>query len=189
MKNVNTKFENLIRKLNYKQIQMTTLDVAKIEAWCKQRMPLVVDELIAEGWDLSNDDTWLTNTFCDHTIYWYGKKVNVFITPSLTDFNLFNKVINYKKFREFRNVFNIDMQCAILVHPVIFLGFQDLDTIYLNFDFDKGYCAIDMSHFDEEDELDDNVTEEYSWLLYDSSNTDEWDAEQIAKAYSQSIYH
>jgi len=188
MKNVNNKFETLIRKLNYNQIQLATLDVSKIEAWYKKYMPGVVDELINNGWDLSNDDTWLDNSFCNHTIYWYGHKVTTFVTASLADYNLFTKVINYPKFRKFRKDFKIDVQCAILVHPVIFLGNQDLDTIYLNFDFDKGHCSIDMSHFDEDDNLID-TEEDYNWLLYDSSEEKEWTSEQVSQAYSRSIYH
>lgn len=189
MKSITNKFETLIRRLNYSCISFSTLDVSKIENWCRKEMPLVVEELVDNGWDLSKDDTWLTNTFTDYTLDWYDKRVAVFLTSSWQEYKLFSKVINYKKFQEFRKHFNIDMQVCLLVHPVIFLEIEDLDTIYLNFDFDKGYCHIDVSHFDDDDNLEENFDSSWSWLMYDNSSNDEWSVDQVAKAYSESIYY
>lgn len=194
MKSINNKFENLIRKLNYDLVKFTALDVAKLETFYRTQMPGVVEELVEQKWDLSNDDTWLTNVFCDHVLDWYGNKVSVFLTNSWQEYNLFKRVINFPKFQLFREQFGINMQVCLLTHNVIFMRVEDLDTIYLNFDFDKGYCALDISGFDAED---NPLSSEWDYLVAEGGqlgtenweNTgDEWSVEEVAKAYKQKVY-
>lgn len=188
MKNVKNKFENLIRGLHYDCIKFITLDVEKIKDWAYINMPLVVEEMRELGWDLTNDTTWLENTFSNHVLEWYDKRIAVFITSSLFEFNLCKKVLNTKVFSKFRETFNLDLHLALLVHPVIFLKAFDLDDIFINFDFLRGWSAIDYSHCDEEGELEDSFSEEWGWLEYNDSDIDEWDANQVAQAYKEEVY-
>lgn len=198
MKTLDSKFDTLIRKLNYDQIKFTYLDVSKIEEYFKRQMPGVVEELVKQKWDLTNDDTWLTNSFCDHLLRWYGKKISIFLTNSWQDYNLFRKVIEYPKFKKFRKVFGIDMQVCLLTSSVIFLKPEDLDTIHLNFDFSKDWCCLDISGFDSED---NTVEEEWSYLESEGASQDQlvntnwdeeigdgWSVEEVSRAYKQKVY-
>lgn len=189
MKNVRVKFDTLIRTLNYNCIKLRNgLDVEEIKAWANKRMPLVVQELEDNGWDFSNDDTWLENTFVTHVLDWYGKRVVLFITSSAADYELCKKTLKYKAFKDFRNKFKIDNHAALLLHPVIFMTANDLDDIFTTLDFKKGWSALDFSHFDEDEKLDEAYQEDWGWLSLNDDDDDEWDANQVAKAYSRSIY-
>lgn len=186
MKNVKSKFENLIRSLQYDCIKLTSIDVEEIKEWSYANMPLVIEEMVLLGWDLTDDTTWLENTFSNHVLTWYDKRIAVFVTPSLYDFNLCQRVLRTKTFANFREHFKLDLHLALLVHPVIFIKPYDLDDIFVNFDFEKGWSVIDYSHCDEEGELEPSYQEEWGWLEY--GDADEWDATQVAKAYKEEVY-
>lgn len=188
MKNIKTKFENLVRNLEYNCIKLLNIDVEKVKEWSYFNMPLVVKEMEDLGWDLSNDTTWLENTFSNHLLSWYDKRIAVFITTSDFEFNLSKKVLNTKVFADFRRTFNLDMHLDLLVHPVIFLKPYDLDDLFVSFNFSRGWSAIDYSHCDEEGTIDEAYVEEWGWLEYEDSDLDEWDAEQVAKAYKEEVY-
>lgn len=152
------KFESFIRKLNYPCIRLLDVSAAsyRLETWMREEMPLVVDEIWRNGWDMEDSDTWLDNLFCNHVLSWYNKRIAVFITQRYSDFNLANKVLGYKKFKEFRRKFKIDKQLVLLVHPKVFLRENDLDDIYILMDFSEpnGYLALDYAHCDENGELE-----------------------------------
>jgi hypothetical protein len=178
------KFQRLIRKLNYSKIRLVDFNVFDIRDWCMRHMPQVVDQLEELNWDLSAEHTWTEAVFVNTAIKWYDKNVAVYITSSLLDYNLANKVIATTKFKCFRQRFFIDAQCIVLVDPTIFLEPEDLDLIYMAFDFEKGYSGVDLSHYDEEDNLDLDVQPEWGWL---EEEDEYWDSSQTERAYNQKV--
>lgn len=190
MKNVNSKFESLIRGLHYNQIKLSYIDVEKIKQWAYtyKNMPLVVQEIEELGWDLTDDRTWLENTFSNHVLNWYNKKICVFITTSLFEFNLCSKILKTSTFKNFRSVFNIDNHLNLLVHPVIFIEPDNLDDIYITLDFTKGYTCIDYSHCDEDGKIDEPYLDNWGWLEYTEADSEEWDADQVMLAYGKEVY-
>jgi hypothetical protein len=183
MKNAETRFKELIRKLKYSQIQLFDVNATKIQYWCKKYIPEIYNQLEPLEWNLTKDSTWfetvLTNTF----VMMYTFKVGLYITYSYTDWLLAEKVFATKAFAKFRKDFNLDYQVAVLLNPYIFIKAEELDLICLNL---SSY-AIDLSHFNEVDELDEDVKEEYSFLEYSLISKDdileyeEWTPDQIHK--------
>lgn len=181
MKNVTTKFQTLVRRLNYSQIRLARVNIERIKTWAKEHMPLVVEELVEKGWDLENDDTWAELMFVNTPLSWYGKNILLYVTPSYTDFKLAQKVLSTKCFARFRADFGIDLHAVVLVDSVIFLVPEDLDSIYCSFDFEKGHSIIDFSHYDDEDQLEEQYAEDWDWLQAESEEAP-WNAFQIVKA-------
>lgn len=173
-KDIVTKFETLIRRLNYSQIRLLPIDSESIKHWVIRSMPQVVEELDTLGWDLSADRTWTETVFINILLKWYDKKVALFLTPSMVDYKLAFKVFGYPIFAQFRQTFGIDCQMAVLINPLIFLVPEDLDSIYLGLDFTKGYSCIDFSHFDENDELELEYQKDWDWLMIEEGDGREW---------------
>lgn len=182
--NVLSKFEKLVRRLNYNKIKLVDISIHKIQDWCYIHLPDIVSQLETLNWDLSREETWTETVFINFCLKWYDKNVALYITTSLIDFNLANKVIKTKKFFKFRKALNIDAQCIVLVDPTIFLEMEDLDTIYIALDFNKGYSGIDLSHYDEEDNLENELKEKWGWLEHEE---DVWKDTQSMQAYSKKI--
>lgn len=180
-----SKFEQLIRNLKYNQIQLRELNIDKVESWCNTYMPEVVQELISLGWDLSNDLTWSETVFVSTLLKWYDLKVALFITPSILDYNLANKIIKTKAFKKFRADFSIDTHTTVLVNNIIFLLPDDLDSIYLTFDLSKGYSSIDFSHFDEDENLDSDYVQEWKWLMLEENDNDSWESTNYQQVFDR----
>lgn len=188
MKSVKAKFESLIRTLNYDCVKLLNINAYKLEQWAIKTIPEVVKEIKDNGWDLTNDDTWLENTFTTNVLQWYGKRIAVFTTASEYEFRLCQKAISSKEFRNLRETLNFDCHLALLVHPVIFLEPTDLDDIFVSLDFDRGWSAIDYSHFDDEENLDDAYRPDWGWLEYNEESDYEWTTDQVVQAYNETIY-
>ena len=137
------------------------------------QMPDVFKQLAPLGWNIADKYTYSENVFVSHYLKWYNYKILVFLTDSASDYRLAKSVINTKKFKELRKEVGADLHLNLLVHPVIFMVAEDLDTLYCNFDFDLGYTSIDFSHFDENDCLDSDFISEWKWLEADDKG-DEW---------------
>lgn len=175
-KNILAKFEYLVRKLNYSQIQLKTLDPVQIETWARETMPLVVKELKDLNWNLKDEKTWTEVVLSNALIDWYGRKVCLYITTSYLDFKLAQKIFKTRCFANYRKSFGIDAHSVVMVDPVIFLTPESLDSIYCSLDFDKGWSVLDFSHYDEEDNLEDEFEEEFGWLG-DETTKEEMDDE------------
>jgi len=171
------KFQKLIRILNYSKIQLLELDPYKIKDWCALEMPGVVQELKDLDWDLTKIDTWFETVFLNTALTWYDKRIGLYITPSILDFNLGSKLIKTRKFKQLRTHLNLAAHSIVLIDPTIFLTAEDLDAIYLNIDFTKGTGSIDYSHYTE-DELDLPYKEEWGWLEEEEL---EWTTIQVKK--------
>lgn len=159
------KFENLIRTLNYNQLKLGVLNVEEIKAFSIKEMPLVIDQLDPLGWDLSKDSTWTETVFLNVKMSWYGKNVGLYLTPSIIDFNKGSQVVATKCFSRLRTRLGLDCHAIVLLDPTIFLELEDLDLIYLSFDFDRGYSSIDFSHYNEDEDLEDQYKDEWGWLV------------------------
>lgn len=170
MKTVKSKFDKLIKRLNYANVQLSTIDVTRIRAWCLKHMPKVVEELVSLGWDLEDRDTWLETVFVNTPMQWYGNNIGLYVTSSYTDYVLAKKVIKTPTFKKFRKDFNIDCHAVILFDPLMFIKAEDLDEIYLSFDFDKGYSFLDFSYYDDEDNLIDSVSSDWGWLTAEGNS-------------------
>lgn len=182
MKSIVTKFQTLVRTLNYTQIRIIDLDIYKTRVWMKNKMPMVVDEIATLGWDMSNDDTWSENIFINVFMEWYGKRIALFLTPSLLDYKLASRVLKYPKFKEYRKDFSIDVHAVVLLDPNIFLIPEDLDSLYCSFDFNKGYSFIDFSHYDEEDNLEQSYIDDWEFLQLEEDGI-EWSNLQIVSVF------
>jgi hypothetical protein len=174
----------MVRRLNYNQIKLVGINAEHVKQWSCEKMPLVIEQLEPLGWDLSKDTTWTETVFVSTVLDWYGNRIALFLTPSYTDFDLAKSVIKTKCFADFRKEFKIDVHATVLINPVIFLIPEDLDSLYVNFDFNKGYSAIDFSHFDDEDELEESYVEEWGWLQAEDSDAIEWSGYQIKQIFT-----
>lgn len=177
------KFHQLIRRVNYSQIKLFDINTPKIQEWCKENMPLVVKELIQFGWDLTSDDTWLETMFLNTGIKWYDYYVGLYVTSSMLDFKLANRLLKTKCFSKFRKDFGLDVHHILLLDNTIFLEPNDLDNVYLSMDFEKGYSSLDYSHFDENDELEEFYVEDWGWLTYDEDIDEGWSVLQLKQVY------
>ena len=173
MKKYRQKFNTLIRRLNYSQIQLAPTPYRKLMLFFPETLPKVYEQLEPLGWDMTDKNTFSENLFISHIINWYGKRVAIFLTDSANDYRLAKSVLNSKEFRQLREEINVDIHVNILIHPVIFMVAEDLDTLYCSFDWDKGYTNIDFSHFDENDDLDEGFISEWRWLEA-TENDQEW---------------
>lgn len=183
MKNIVDKFHTLIRRLRYSQLRLYDLNAARIEEWCKENMPLVVEELKDLEWDLSVDETWYETVFINTTVHWFGKRIALYITSSAADFRLASRLFKTKAFAKLRKDFNFDTHAVVLLDTTIFLQPEDLDSIYLSFDFDKKYSSLDFSHYDEDDNIEEAYIPEWGWLTFDENTSEGWSVIQIEQAY------
>lgn len=184
MKSLQSKFENLVRNLNYSKLQIARINAESVKRFCIQEMPEVVSQLEDLRWTLSDDKTWLETVFVNVCMHWYDKRIALYITSSAVDFNLAKKVFSTRTFAKFRAKFKLDAHAAVLINPVIFLEAEDLDSIYINFDFDKGYSAIDFSHYDENDVLEETYENDWGWLENTDEEAPEWTHLQLIKAFN-----
>jgi hypothetical protein len=146
-------------------------------------MPLVVNELSARGWNLESEDTWLENTFITNVMYWYGKRVSVFITDRYSDWLLAQKFLNSSVSSDFRHHFGIDYQLSLLLHNHLFIDTDELADIYSFMDFTEGWGLLDLSHVDDEDNVSSAYLEEWAWLDAEQDD-DEWSPTQVSRVYN-----
>ncbi|MGL5923708.1 hypothetical protein [Chroococcidiopsis sp.] len=153
--------------------------------WSVSKMPEVVDQLQPRGWDLSKDDTWTETVFISTQLRWYNRNVALFLTTSYVDFNLAADLIQTPTFATLRQTLGLDVHAAILLNSVVFPQPEDLDVFYCGFDFKTGYGAIDFSHYDSEENLEEEYLEDWGWLSDSSEVSPEWSNMQIVRAFSR----
>jgi hypothetical protein len=161
---VQQRFRRLIKKLNYNQIQLENINVNELVTFLRTYMPKVVAQLEPLGWDLSQDDTWLETAFITSLTTFYGKRVLVFITDSYSDYKLVERVFESPIMRKLWKQFNIDAHTAVLVDSSIFIEPEQLDDIYINLDFECKWSLLDLSGYDENDELLSPYLETWGFL-------------------------
>lgn len=158
------KLQKLINRLNYNQLSLIDINVNQLVPWLRLNMPEVVAQLEPLGWDLSDDRTWYETAFISHVIRWYGNNVAIFITDSYLDYQLSQQVLACPIMEKFREAFNLQAHTSVLVDSTMFIEMDDLDSIYINLDFNKRYSSIDLSGYDENDELLPHLVSKWGFL-------------------------
>ena len=185
---VRNRFKSLVRRLNYPHVRLLdTPSGYSLNNWSKIHMPLVVDELSHRGWNLESEDTWLENTFITDVMYWYGKRVGVFVTDRYTDWLLAEKFINSSVSEDFREHFGLNYHLSLLLHNHLFIETDELADIYSFMDFDKGWGRLDLSHVNDEEDVNADLEEQWGWLDAEADD-DVWTVEQVSRVYNATIY-
>lgn len=158
------KFKHIVKKLNYSQIFIDPLNIKNIETWSRYNLSFEVNQLELLGWDLFDANTWKELVFSNCLLSWYKKRINFFITGSEYELNLAYKTLNYPIFSKFRNYFNIDSHVCLLLDPIILIEEEDLDIIYNNINDDENVIKMSLSHYDENESIQEKYREEWGWL-------------------------
>lgn len=181
MNKVVNKFKGLIRQLNYNQIKVVDTNTPLIKNWCISNIPKIVNQLEPLGWNLSKDETWeetiLTNAF----INWYGENIGVFVTSSFCDYRLAYSCYKSLEFKNLRDALNLKQQAVVLVDSTMFIEVNELDVLYENFNFKKGYSKLDLSHYDNKENIIPSHISEWSWLQSVEEDDIIWSIEQYNK--------
>lgn len=185
---IRNRFVNLVRRLNYPHVRFISAPSGhSLSAWSKIHMPLVVHELADLGWNLESEDTWLENTFITECMYWYGKRVGVFITDRYSDWLKAEKFLNSSVSTQFREYFGLDYHLSLLLHDHLFINADELGDIYTSMDFSKGWGLLDLSHVDDEENVTTDLQEDWGWLDAEQDD-DDWSAAQVSKIYNQVMF-
>ena len=174
------KFERIVRCVQYNQIQVKSLNIPKIKSWAEANLKSEVNQLTNSGWNLDSDNTWQELVFSNSLIDWYGNAINLYVTSYYTDYLLASRVISSKLFKGFRSTLGIHNHVCLLLDPIILLEPDDLDTIYENLDAEKGFTILNLSHYNDQEALKSEYTDEWGWLESDS-DTSLWTADQLSK--------
>jgi hypothetical protein len=168
-KSAKHRLEALVTKLRYQHIQLSEININQLVPWMRKNMPKVVEQLEPLGWDLSCDDTWLETMFISRVIKWYGKNIAVFITESYTDYKLSEELLSSPIMQDFWSKFNIASHTSVLVDSTMFIEEEALDDIYINLSFDKKqpYSLLDLSGYDENDDLLPHLQDRWDFLTYE----------------------
>lgn len=193
MKNVSEKFKQLVRKLNYNQICLFDIDASRIKNWSLENIPKITNQLEELGWNLDKDETWEETVFVNNTVSWYNKRISLYITSSYLDFKLASSVIDSIEFKKLRKDFKLDYHTIVLVDPIMFLTEEDLDIIYTSFDnfsTKKDYGYIDLSHYDDKEQLEEDYISEWGWLEAEAVNGEyvQWDEAEVNTIYTNDYY-
>jgi len=202
MQKVETKFKKLIQQLDYSKVKLSHINLTEMRAWCYKHMPSVVEELVDLGWDIEDRDTWLEVMFINFCLTWYGKNILLYVTNSYVTYLKAKEVLQTKTFEKFVKEFNIDCHSVILVDSVIFLKEENLDDIFLSFDFNKKHSFLDFSFYDEDGNILEEAKEEWGWLAEDGDSSlvdnsqdpdnyydvELWDAYKVKKLEEAQIY-
>lgn len=175
MKDVKTRFREMISNLNYSQIRLSThtLNIGgQVIPWMRSNMLPVVEQLEPLGWDLSEDKTWLNTMFITEILEWYGKKVAVFITDSFLEYQAPRELYKSSTMKGFWDVFGIDAHVSVLVDTTMFMTPENLDDIHVAMDLEKVYSFIDLSGYDDDDNLLEHL--EPAWGFLSADNEEEW---------------
>lgn len=167
MKDVKVRFRNLISNLKYNQISLEThkLNVTgQLIPWMRKKMLPVVEQLEPRGWDVTDDNTWLNTMFISEVLTWYGKRVAVFITDSYVEYKTSKQLFTSPIMPGFWKQFGIDAHVAVLVDTTMFISAENLDDIYINIDWKSIYSLIDLSGYDDDDNLLPHLTESWGFL-------------------------
>jgi hypothetical protein len=175
----------MVRRLNYPEITIKPINVERIKRWSETCMPDVIDQLHPRGWDLSKDDTWTETVFLSTQLSWYRRQVGLFLTTSYVDFNLASDLVKTKTFANLRETLGLDVHAVVLLNSTIFPQPEDLDVFYCGFDFTTGYGAIDFSHYDSEENLEEEYLEDWGWLSDSSDTSPEWSSMQFIRVFSK----
>lgn len=181
MADIKTKFNQIVRRLNYNQITVLDIDAAKIESWSYKNIPDVVSQLETLGWNLDNDNTWEETIFLNSIIKWYGNRIGLYITSSYLDYKLAYSLLDTVEFSNLRKDFNLSNHTVLLLDPIILIDCEDLDSIYNNLDFTKHYGYIDYSHYDDKEQLYKDYLDEWNWLQAEDQDDTIWTGRQINK--------
>jgi hypothetical protein len=175
-KSVKLRFEALITKLNYPQIKLTEININQLIPWMRQNMPKVIEQLEPLGWDLSDEQTWLETMFISRVINWYGKNIAVFITDSYYAHQLSEELLSSPIMLDFWSKFNIASHTSVLVDSTMFIEMEALDDIYINLDFNPKhpYSLLDLSGYDEEDDLLPHLQDKWDFLTYEATEQGEY---------------
>ena len=193
MKNVSEKFKQLVRKLNYNQICLFDIDSLRLKHWSLENIPIIANQLEELGWKLDKDETWEELVFINNTLSWYNKRISLYVTSSYLDFKLASSVLDSIEFKKLRNDFKLDYHAVVLVDPIIFLKEEDLDIIYSSLDIFsniKGYGSLDLSHYDDKEELEEDYSSEWGWLEAEvvEGEYTQWDKEEVNTIYRNDDY-
>jgi hypothetical protein len=167
MKSVKVRFREMVANLSYNQVKLATHSVnvsGQLIPWMHKRIPSVVEQLEPLGWDLSDDTTWLNTMYITEILEWYGRKVAVFITDSFTEYKGSRILYETAAMRGFWKHFGIDAHVTVLVDTTMFMTPENLDDIYSSLDWDKVYSFIDISGYDDDDNLLPHLEDRWGFL-------------------------
>lgn len=167
MKSVKVRFREMVANLGYNQVKLTTHSVnvsGQLIPWMHKYIPSVVEQLEPLGWDLSDDVTWLNTMYITEMLEWYGRKVAVFITDSFTEYKGSRNLYETPAMRNFWSRFGIDAHVTVLVDTTMFMTAENLDDIYSSLDWSKIYSFIDISGYDDDDNLLPHLEDRWGFL-------------------------
>lgn len=175
---IRDRFRNLVINLRYSQIRIAThhFPVSRLVSWMQRHMQPIVEQLETE-WDMSDERTWMENVFISHVIAWHDKKIAIFITNSYQDYRLSRTFYESRVSESFWREFGLHAHISVLVDSHIFIEPEGLDDIYAAIDWDKKYSLLDMSGYDDEENLLPHLKERWGFLeslLEDDGTYQEW---------------
>lgn len=156
------KFTALVRNLNYSQIKLVEFNFLKLKQWTEINKPKLFNEIKELEHDLDSEYTWQAIFYVNCVLKMYDKLIFLYITPSWIDWLSSNRTLYVLD--HFRNSFKVDCQCTLLINPTIFLQAEDLDILYNSLNFKSNYSHLDLSYYDDNEDIVEDKQEKWGWL-------------------------